>query len=41
MGIVITIISVIGIVGCAIALIATGSRFKKQRRELLEQIEGE
>lgn len=41
MGLIITVVSVIGIAGCIIALIATGPRFKKQRQELLEQIEGE
>lgn len=41
MGLIITVVSAIGIVGCIIALIAAGPRFKKQRQELLEQIEGE
>lgn len=40
-GLIITIVGVIGIIGCVIALITTGPRFRKQRQMLLEQIEEE
>lgn len=41
LGLVLTIISVIGILGSLIALILTGSIFKKQRKKLLNEIESE
>ena len=40
-GLVLTIISGIGILGSLIALILTGPIFKKQRRKLLNEIETE
>lgn len=41
LGLILVIISAVGILGCLIALIATGPLFKKQRRNLLEEIESE
>lgn len=41
LGLIITVVSILGILGCVIALIATGPVFKKQRNRLLDQIEEE
>lgn len=41
LGLVITAVSILGVIGCVIALIATGPIFKKQRSRLLDQIEEE
>lgn len=38
-GVVITVISLIGIIGCFISLIVTVKVFKKQRKDLLNRIE--
>lgn len=41
LGLILVMISVVGILGCLIALIVTGPVFKKQRRNLLDEIESE
>lgn len=40
-GIVLILISIIGIIGCITALAASGKVFKNQRQKLLERIERE
>ena len=41
MGMILVGISVLGIVGCCVALLMTGRIFKKQKEQLLEEIEKE
>lgn len=41
MGMILVEISVLGIVGCCVALLMTGRIFKKQKEQLLEEIEKE
>ena len=41
MGMILVGISVLGIVGCCAALLMTGRIFKKQKEQLLEEIEKE
>lgn len=40
-GFVITVFSVVGIIGCITALAVSGKVFKKQREKILKQIESE
>ncbi len=40
-GLLLVMVSVLGIIGCLIALAVTGPLFRRKRRKLLEKIESE
>ena len=40
-GMILTLVSAVGVIGCLIALIVTGPVFKRQRRNLLNEKESE